>query len=803
MRPHYYQTICGLLFAALTLTIAAGEETSLTFNVTDEVDDDAASQENAGPNAENVSHLLQEDTPPPPVGPQVFETGPTSPLAARELSASLFGGVGTSESLLSANRRSVAEGLASGAVLGSESRFLVTSDAGSLLRKSSSVLGVTAQRRSPIMNDPRVRGSSLGQLVASGSYWFPARPDLDTLVSKIDSHIIQDVIVIKGPYSVRHGPGFSFMDFELLGTPRYASGPRIEASTSLDYSGNGAQWYGRQFVWGGGENYGYRVGYGHGTGNDYRTGRGDRIPSSYNSRNFDAAYGFDLGDDSSLEFMYLRQEQTGVELPNNVFDLRYLETDAFEVSYEKRYGSFYDLFTLDGWYNQTRFDGDNLGAGKRAFMPILDTIGWNGTVEAQNMSTGFTSALTWGETDGCHLTVGADLRYLRQNIDEFDETTVFFGPPLNRYTFGDGLPENFPVPDAQSVNPGLFLEMQKHVSSRMTVKGGARLDWVHTDAASTAPLANRTTGVTNFEDFFVVDSLDRQFTMASLFLTAEYLIDENVTATFGGGYAERPPTMFELYSASPLANTMAQIATSLVFGHPRLDTEKRWQVDVGLTAEYDDFRAGVAGYYAWVEDYITLDRFFMNPVADFPLYGFVNTELATLAGGELYAEYDISPSTTLFGNMSYVAGHDHTLDNTSHFGNYYGIAGFSLSRDASLLPDQPLPMIPPLETRVGVRLQEPYEARYGIELSARVVDDQHRVATLLLEQATPSFATLDVRAFWRPSDCLTFVAGVENLADRYYQEHLDPHRHRTPLGVSQSGVFQPGVSVYAGLEGIY
>jgi len=787
----------GLLFAALTLTTAAGEETSPTFNVTDEADDEGASRENAGLNTENVSHLLQEEAPPEPVGPQVFETGPTSPLAARELSASLFGGAGTSESLLSANRRSVAEGLASGAVLGSESKLLVTQDAGSLLRKSSSVLGVTAQRRSPIMNDPRVRGSSLGQLVASGSYWFPARPDLDTLVSKIDSHLIQDMVVIKGPYAARYGPGFNFIDFELMGTPRYASGPRIESSTSLDYSGNGAQWYGRQFVWGGGENYGYRIGYGHGAGNDYRTGRGDRIPSSYNSRNFDAAYGFDLGNDSSLEFAYLRQEQSGVELPNNVFDLRFLETDAFEVSYEKRYGSFYDRFTLEGWYNQTRFDGDNLGAGKRAFMPILDTIGWNGNVEAQNMSTGFTSALTWGDSGGCHLTLGADLRYLRQNIDEFDQTTV--GPP---FAFAGGMLENFPVPDARTANPGLFLEMEKHVSSRVTVKGGARVDWVHTDAASTAPYALAFDPANTYEEFFVVDSLDRQFTMASFFLTAEYFVDENVTATFGGGYAERPPTMFQLYSGSPLSNTMAQFATSIVYGHPRLETEKRWQVDVGLTAEYDDFRAGVAGYYAWIEDYITLDLFWMNAVAGFPLYGFVNTDLATLAGGELYIEYDVSPCTTLFGNMSYVAGHDHSLDDTSHFGNYYGIPGFSLSRDASLLPDQPLPMIPPLETRVGVRLQEPYEARYGIELSARVVDNQHRVATLLLEQSTPSFATLDVRAFWRPSDCLTFVAGVENFADRYYQEHLDPHRHPTPLGVSQPGVFQPGVSVYAGLEGI-
>jgi len=270
MHVDFRHAVFAALFAALITTNIAGEETDRA----DNSDGEAGLQERTGPDAENVSHLLQPEVGPAPVGPQEFETAPASPWAAAELSASLFGGVGTSESLLSSNRRAVAEGPASSVVLGSESRVLVTTDAGSLLRKSSSALGVTAQRRSPIMNAPRIRGSSLGQLIASGSYWFPARPDLDTLVSKIDSHLIQDIVVVKGPYAARYGPGFSFIDFELLGTPRYAYGPEADASTVLDYSSNGDQWYGRQFVWGGAENYGYRVGYGHGVGIDYRTGNG-------------------------------------------------------------------------------------------------------------------------------------------------------------------------------------------------------------------------------------------------------------------------------------------------------------------------------------------------------------------------------------------------------------------------------------------------------------------------------------------------------------------------------------------------
>ena len=49
-----------------------------------------------------------------------------------------------------------------------------TTDAGSLIGQSPSALGLGVQRRNPIVNDPRIRGSRIGSLPASGSYWVPA-----------------------------------------------------------------------------------------------------------------------------------------------------------------------------------------------------------------------------------------------------------------------------------------------------------------------------------------------------------------------------------------------------------------------------------------------------------------------------------------------------------------------------------------------------------------------------------------------------------------------------------------------------
>ena len=156
----------------------------------------------------------------------------------------------------------------------------------------------------------------------------------------------------------------------------------------------------------------------------------------------------------------------------------------------------------------------------------------------------------------------------------------------------------------------------------------------------------------------------------------------------------------------------------------------------------------------------------------------MNTDLATLGGGEAYGEYDLTECITTFAQVAYVAGTDRTRDSRGV------IPGAS---------KEPLPMIPPLDSRMGIRLHQPCNnPRWAIEFSARDVDNQSRVAESLNELPTPGFTTYDLRTYWRATDKLLLIAGVENFTDKYYQEHLDLR--------TGNGVFQPGISGYFGLE---
>lgn len=187
---------------------------------------------------------------------------------------------------------------------------------------------------------------------------------------------------------------------------------------------------------------------------------------------------------------------------------------------------------------------------------------------------------------------------------------------------------------------------------------------------------------------------------------------------------------------------------------------------------------------------------------------FVNTDLATLAGGEVYAEFDANRWFTTFATVSYVEGRDHSRDGrAATIRAQPGVPSTPTMRVAGSRGDfsnatpaadeEPLPNISPLTSQLGLRFHEPITTpRWSIELSARVVDNQDRVASSLLESATPGFTVWDLRSYMQATDRLTLIAGVENFTDKQYREYLDYR----PKGVGSLPMFQPGVNFYFGSE---
>ena len=96
--------------------------------------------------------------------------------------------------------------------------------------------------------------------------------------------------------------------------------------------------------------------------------------TSYNSRLPDLALGWDITENSSVDFHYLRLDQTDVEFPGQVFDMDFLVTDAYQIKYAVVEQEYYDRFDLELWYNRTRFEGNANSPRKRRQIQVLNSL---------------------------------------------------------------------------------------------------------------------------------------------------------------------------------------------------------------------------------------------------------------------------------------------------------------------------------------------------------------------------------------------------------------------------------------------
>jgi outer membrane receptor protein involved in Fe transport len=438
------------------------------------------------------------------------------------------------------------------------------------------------------------------------------------------------------------------------------------------------------------------------------------------------------------------------EFAGLAFDAQLRQTDAFFLRYSLEDDLSESGCLAEAWYNRTFFNGDNLNASKQEFYqanPVFVPVGsFIGITDADVTCSGGRVSFSHGHTDTGKIAAGADFRYIEGELNEFDD----FG--------GTGVFESYPIPRARMSDWGIFVEFSAAILSATELKCGARFDRIYTFQnavySSTDP-----TGVEHVfdygEEFVAYDSLGHAF------VTTDHHLTPELTLRAGFGHGQRPPNLTERFAEDPFL-TLVQNATSAVIGDVELNPERASQFDLALHGDYEAVRFRLSGYWAYVDEHITLaPGIDVPPDPDLRLLDFVNHD-SVLDGGEAFIEIDVTPMWVVFSKVSYVEGRN-------------------------LILDEPLPNIYPLQCQFGIAWSEPEENRYGIEFIGWAVDQQDRLATALFEQATPGFAKFDIRAYRQVTDAIRVTAAFENVGDRNYLEHLSVHNPR---------VLEPGFNFY-------
>ncbi|WP_082582961.1 TonB-dependent copper receptor [Frateuria sp. Soil773] len=621
------------------------------------------------------------------------------------------------------------------------------SDGADLLK---TVPGFSVMRKGGSNGDPVFRGMAGSRLaiVSDGTQLAggcPARMDPPT--AYISPALYDKVTIVKGPESVIYGPvGSAGTVLFQRDTPHY-----LEPAASLDASATVGS-FGRNDQTvdfkGGTPQFYVDVDGNRTHSDDYEDGHGDKVHSLYNRWNVNTAIGWTPDPDTLLELSagtgngkaaYAFSGMDGVKFLRQSTALRF-EKKHLTETWSKLEAKVYrnDIDHVMDNYTLRRPDPNSS-------MPMAMAS------DLQRDTTGGRIAATfdWEDLD---LVVGADASTSTHNVRNG-------GPEGSSMGYYKALSR---VRDARMEDQGAFAQATWTMTERDRLIAGTRLDRASvrgygvamSDGDSGMSMGSMDGGMSmGMGSESATADVDRHATLPSGFVRYEHDLQMPATFYAGLGHAERFPDYWELFGQH-VNTTIASFAD--------LRPERTTQLDIGLQYHSERLKAWISGYAGVIDDYILIHYGMTS--------GYASNIDAHVAGGEAGAEYRLGNDWKASATLAYAWGED----TTEH---------------------RPLPQMPPLETRLGLDWDN---GTWSAGALWRVVENQGRVAVgegNIVGQdlgKTGGFGVFSVHGGWRIDREWSLTAGVDNLFDKAYAEHISPSVVELQGFTTSTRVNEPG-----------
>lgn len=594
------------------------------------------------------------------------------------------------------------------------------------------VPGGAAVRRGAINLEPSLRGLQEDQVATfvDGTRTFAAGPArMDSNLSHVGTHMVQDLRVVKGPYALTWGAGtLSALRIE---TPRpefqeesfswhgAVGGSWGENASSLDTFGN---------VWGSGERFRFYVGLGRRQGDDYESGDGSVVPADYESTEGRWRFGFRPQENLLLEYSGGYQEQQDLDFPGRLLDATYFYTRSYgleltwtgEGTVREVYGQLYNNRKDHRMNNDEKPTALDMAGRIPPFALDIDL-----PTESNTAGGRFRVVL---ERDGIEMRYGLDAYRLQQTATR----------TVSRRSNGQVLFEDAVWPDAEIENLGGYGQMT-YRGQGYQLGAAVRLDSVDAKAQD----------LTAFYLANTVGDPNQSETNLSAALSAQVHLGTHWSLNAGVGRAVRTATVLERYS-DRFPATKFQLAAEFM-GNPLLAPETSLEFNLGLRAQAGEFLFEVDTFVRRIDDYITvvadpsLPR--RLPLSPETVLRYINGSHATFYGGELRLRQKLGRGFAWHGSLAWVWAEDGELD-------------------------EPVLGIAPLHGAWGLRYTTTSQKLWA-DLGVRFADRQDRVATSRFEQATAGWVVVDLEVGLRLDDRWRLRLAVDNLTDHAYREHLN------------------------------
>lgn len=442
---------------------------------------------------------------------------------------------------------------------------------------------------------------------------------------------------------------------------------------------------------------------------DYKDGNGDTVPSRWDKWNGDVTLGWTPDTDTLLELTAGKGDGEA-RYAGRGMDGSQFKRESLGLRFEKsNLGEVLDKVEAQVYYNYADHVMDNYSLRTPSGSGMM---GMPMVSNVDRRTLGARIKATWRWAD-VQLISGIDAQTNEHRKRGGMGVDAHKGQPWTK--------------DADFHNYGVFSELTWYATGEDRLISGARVDRA---SARDFRQASATNGDT------------RADTLPSGFIRYEHdLAAISATSYIGLGHAQRFPDYWELFSPTNGPRGSVNAFDSI-------KPEKTTQLDFGIQYQGEQLEAWASGYVGQIRDYILFDY-------RTGMMGMSSTQAqnidARIMGGELGAAYKLDENWKADATLAYAWGKN--------------------SSDGKALPQ-----MPPLESRLGLTYSRD---AWSVGALWRLVAAQNRIAQNQGNvvgkdyEKSGGFGVFSLNGAYKVNNNLKLSAGVDNLFDKAYAEHLN------------------------------
>ncbi len=646
-------------------------------------------------------------------------------------------------------------------------------DMGEFLRTIPNVNGI---RRGGYAIDPVIRGLRFGQVrifLDDGTQIEGGCPNrMDPVLTRIEPEDIHSLEIVRGPYLLRYGPslGSTIRVISRAENPYEDRKFHVKSFTGFEPLRKG---FGQHLkFYGSSDTFFYQLSGGYKSFGDYTDGNNKAWDANFTKYSISADVGVKLAHNQKIEVSYKGSFARNVMFAALPMDENADNANIVALRYEKKsQKNLGDNFLVSAYYSKVYHEMDN------RHRPQYSTIvppnqGIMQAVAIANTQAGGLHLAIQRQLKSLLLVGGCDLDYKQKdgsrtvkmimNMGDFQTTSV----------------RNFNLwKDAYMLNSGVFISLSSPLKPAR-FSAALRADINHGASADTLVI------IKDNHNYF--KSTPQTCIFWSTAINGSWQAKENLKFTVGIGRGARPPDLQERY--------IKFLATGFdrydYLGNPRLDPEINYQADLTV-----DFTTSNTNFYtnlfrSEILNFIT--GTLVPPTVARPqsmgapgVKQFNNLKKAIFYGFEV--GFRSEPLVKL--NTSLSAGYTY-----AYFPEIEKILlqnGQAVGTE--LLTNDPVPEMPALEgnLKVSYRL---LKNRLEPLFEVRAVGPQKQVSQASYEESTPGYIIAGTSMVYQPFNAIRLMAGISNIFDKAYYEHLN----RRMIGTTGK-LFEQGRSYYFNL----